>query len=432
MLTRLADVEPERVTWIWPGRLASGKLNLLVGDPGLGKSYVTLDVVARYTTGTVWPDGFPACPVGTAILLSAEDGLASTIGLRLDALGADPLRVHALPTVTDGRTVRGIQLADVTALESAIVQTGAGLIVIDPISAYVGDKDSHRDSEVRGLLAPLAQLAERHHVTILGVIHLLKNSQRAAIYRTIGSIAFVGAARVTLAVAVDPDREERRLLVPIKNNLSAPPAVLAFSIPDGRLKWEPNAVTGVDVQDLLRGPVSDCEERRESDEWLRDLLADGPVLVKVVEREARAAGMSKSTIDRAKARLRVRSIHHGQMGPWSWALPETAPVPVGRLSPDSDILGEIPKDSLKDVKSDSLTSLTSFQPPSIDPAADAFTLEPIRRHAGARSGAGSGGVRPVTPTELLAACEVVGIHLEVRGDQLHVEAPAGVVTPELR
>ncbi len=140
--------------------------------------------------------------------------------------------------------------------------------MIDPLSAYVGDTDSHRDAAVRGLLAPLAQLADRYRVTILGVIHLSKNSQRSAIHRAIGSIAFVGAARVVLAVAADPENEQRRLLAPVKNNLSSPAPVLAFSIPDGRLVYEPQPVVGMDINDVLRGPTFDRQERRDADEWL--------------------------------------------------------------------------------------------------------------------------------------------------------------------
>ena len=168
VLTCLADVSPEDVTWIWRGRVAAGKLNLIAGDPGLGKSFVTLDLIARYTTGRPLPDGSPGIPSGTAILLSAEDGLADTIRPRLDALGADVQRVHYVATVIDGRQERSIQLADVEALEEAILTKDAGLVVIDPLSAYVGDTDSHRDAAVRGLLAPLAQLADRYRVTILG------------------------------------------------------------------------------------------------------------------------------------------------------------------------------------------------------------------------------------------------------------------------
>jgi hypothetical protein len=235
VLTRLSTVPPETVTWLWPGRVARGKLNFLIGDPGLGKSWITLDVIARYTTGRPMPDGEGGGPPGSVILASAEDGAGDTIVPRLSVLGADLSSVYHVNTVTDGRTERGLQLSDIPELENAITETGAGLLVVDPVSAYMGHSDSHRDAEVRGLLAPLAQLADRHRVTVLGVMHLSKNSQRAAIHRASGSVAFTAAARVVCAVAQDPDNEQRRFLGSVKNNLSRPAPTLAFSFPQGRL-----------------------------------------------------------------------------------------------------------------------------------------------------------------------------------------------------
>jgi hypothetical protein len=161
VLVRLQDVQPEPVTWLWPGRLAAGKLALLVGDPGLGKSWITLDLAARLSTGSSMPDDAPAVPPGDVILLSAEDGVADTIRPKLDALGADVARIHHLAVLRAGEHERAVQLADIAALEWAIRETGARLMVIDPIAAYMGSTDAHRDAEVRGLMAPLAALAER-------------------------------------------------------------------------------------------------------------------------------------------------------------------------------------------------------------------------------------------------------------------------------
>src|SRR5215813_7612779 len=101
VVRRLADVQPENVTWLWPGRLALGKLTILSGDPGLGKSFLSLDVAARLTTGEMWPDGCPA-PSGTVVLLTAEDGVTDTVRARFDAAGGDPERVHVLEAIRDG------------------------------------------------------------------------------------------------------------------------------------------------------------------------------------------------------------------------------------------------------------------------------------------------------------------------------------------
>ena len=323
ILVRLANVKAEPVSWIWPCRLALGKLTLLVGDPGLGKSWITLDIAARVSCGGAWPDGGQAI-AGNVLLLSAEDGLADTIRPRLDALGADVMRVHHLAVLRAGEQERAVQLADAAALESAIRATGARLLVIDPISAYLGSTDSHRDAEVRALMAPLARVAERTGAAVLGVMHLAKSSQRPAMYRAVGSIAFAAAARVVLAVAADPERQDRRLVAPIKSNLSAPPAALAYTLADGRLTWEAGPVPDVDVNALLAGPPLDRQERREADGWLREMLADGPVLSRDIQRAGDAAGFSWRTLWRASKRLGVETERMGGLGAagkWYWRLP---------------------------------------------------------------------------------------------------------------
>lgn len=339
ILVRLADVAPESVSWLWPGCLARGKLTLLVGDPGLGKSLVTLDAAARVSTGREWPDAGHA-PLGDVVLLTAEDGLADTVRPRLDALDGDAARVHVLRAVRQGETERGFGLAaDLPALESSVTRTAAGLVVIDPLSAYLGKTDSYKDAEVRGLLAPLATLAERHSIAVLVVMHLTKDSQRPAIHRPGGSIGFVGAARVVLAVGRDSEDEERRLLVPVKSNLTAPPPALAYRVvgdPAGRarVQWEPDPVEGADADALLaQGAPVDREERREADDLLRELLAEGERPAAQMFAAARANGISDRTLKRAKWRLDVQARHEGRPGQpggaWWWSLPEPAGVAKG-------------------------------------------------------------------------------------------------------
>ena len=201
----LSSVTRERVSWIWDRRIARRKLNITAGEPGEGKSTLTLDVTARVTRGAAWPDGGHA-PQGTVLLLSAEDGLGDTIAPRLDAAGADSSQVHALTAVRsiDGKD-RHLDLSrDLPQLEAAIQQVHPLLVVIDPLSAYLGKTDSWKDSEVRSLLSPLAAMADRYNCAIVGVMHLSKSSGRKALHRLLGSIGFSAAARVVLAVAADP------------------------------------------------------------------------------------------------------------------------------------------------------------------------------------------------------------------------------------
>jgi putative DNA primase/helicase len=324
VLVCLADVRPELVKWIWPGRLAAGKLTLIVGDPGLGKSFLTLDIAARVSAGRVMPGGSPALTAAAVILMSAEDGVADTIRPRLDALGADVNEIHHLAVLRTGEHERAVQLADTASLEHAIRETDARVLIIDPLSAYLGSTDSHRDSEVRSLLAPLAALADRTGVAILGVMHLAKNSQQPAIYRAVGSIAFAASARIVLAVAADPERDDRRIVASVKSNLSAPPAALAYTIANGCLAWESDSISDVDIDALLAGPRVDRQGHHEVDTWLGELLADGPLPVRQVQAAAREMEFGWRTVERAKRRLNVVAERIGGMadsGQWRWLLP---------------------------------------------------------------------------------------------------------------
>ena len=204
ILTCLADVEPRPVSWLWPKRIPLGRITLLVGRPGEGKSFLTTDAAARVTTGTPWPDGSD-CSNGSVILISAEDDPADTIRPRLDAHYADVRRVHLLSAVRrvngDGHYERLIMLADVEAIEAALVQLpDCKLIVVDPIGSFLGGgTDAHRDNEVRGLLAPIAMLAEKHGPAVLVVAHRRKSAGSIADDLALGSRAFTAIARSVLA-----------------------------------------------------------------------------------------------------------------------------------------------------------------------------------------------------------------------------------------
>src|SRR5437660_11349850 len=221
VLRCFSDIAPKPLRWVWPGRIPLGKLTLLVGDPGLGKSLLTAGIASCVSRGASFPDG-ARCDSGSAILLSAEDDPGDAIRPRLDAAGADVSRVHILDAVrvqlTDGSlTEKSFNLeTDIALLEGVLREhPDVRLIVIGPISAYLGGTDSHSNAEVRGLLSPLAALAAKYGVAVLAVTHLRK-SAGAAIYRAISSIAFAAASRAVWAVACDPEDEERRLLVPGK------------------------------------------------------------------------------------------------------------------------------------------------------------------------------------------------------------------------
>lgn len=327
----MADVIPENVEWLWPGRLAVGKLTLIIGDPGLGKSWVTLYCAAQLSRGRAWADGTMP-PVVTSLLITAEDGVADTIRPRLNALDADCSRVHHASVLRTGKQERAIQLADIDAIEKEMVKRNAGLLVLDPVSAYLGKTDSHRDADVRGLLAPLAAVLEKRRAAGLVVMHLRKNTNGAAIHRAGGSIGFVGAARMVLAVAQDPEDEdgERRLLAPVKQNLTKPPDTLAFSIDDGQLLWSAEPVD-VDIDTILAGrPKGKQREEHQSaaEEFLRELLADEsrwPFDRNEAIRLGEAAGIKERTLRYTAHKIGIWPKRQG-FGPGShvrWHRPDT-------------------------------------------------------------------------------------------------------------
>lgn len=345
----LADIQPEPLRWLWPGRFPLGKLSILSGDPGLGKSLVTLAIAAAVSRGSPWPCREGTATLGDVVLISAEDDAADTIRPRLEAAGADLKRIHVLEGVdqsTDsGDTVhRPWNFGDVKALDRLLAaKPDCRLVVVDPISAYLAGTDSHKNADVRGLLAPLADMAAHHGVAVLAVSHLNK-SAGPAMYRTTGSLAFVAAARAAFAVAKDKDDLGRRLVLPIKCNLSPDSSGLAYRIGQSSngapvVEWETRPVT-ITADEALAVMNDDVEDRSQTDEavdWLRALLGDGPQKAGEVQREARQAGISDKALRRARERLKIRPSKSGFSGAWTWALPEDAQPAQGAHTPDVGI-----------------------------------------------------------------------------------------------
>ena len=333
-LTCLADIEARPVAWLWPGRIALGKVTMLAGDPGLGKSFVTLDIAARVSRGVVWPDGTPAMtePAGV-ILLTAEDDPADTIRPRLDAAGADVSRIHALEAVRQidgGETTFSIR-HDMDKLDKLLADSpSVRLVIIDPITAYLDGVDSHKNADVRAVLTPLGKMAGAHNVAMLVVSHLNKSGSSNAQYRVSGSLAFTAAARAVWLFAKDKSDAKRRLMLPMKNNLSNDETGMAYQLggtADGMptVQWEREPVT-VSADDVLADGdgESGATERDNAAEWLRDLLADGPVSSTDVFNQGNENGFTRPTLNRAKAMLKIRPHRHGYGGDgrWYWSLPD--------------------------------------------------------------------------------------------------------------
>lgn len=336
VLVCMADVQPRQVQWLWPGRVALGRITLVGGFPGLGKSFLTTDMASRVSTGASWPDGSP-CPAGSVILISAEDDPSDTIRPRLDAHHADVRRVHLLSAVRrrtkDGRDCEVLfALEDVVALDTALqAHTDCRLVVIDPIGSFLGRRtDAHRDNEVRGVLAPVARLAEKYGPAIVVVSHWNKAWSSVADDLILGSRAFTGIARAVWHLISDVEDKNRQLLLPGKNNLAPGRGGLAFRIQGDppALVWEPDPVN-MSADDALglknraasnKKPGPKPKARDTAAEWLANLLASGPLAAGEVREAAEAAGCSWRTVQRAADTIEVKRTRSEFKGGWIWEL----------------------------------------------------------------------------------------------------------------
>lgn len=336
-VTRVRDIEERPIDWLWQGYVARGKGTLFAGDPGLGKSLVSTTSAAIVSTGGQWPDGTP-CPAGDALILSAEDDAADTIKPRLIAAGADVDRVHIIDPIvtsvsheTGEKRTRLLSLKDDAGLlaERLVEHPQAALLIIDPVSAFLGGVDSHKNADVRAAMVPIDQVARTHGVAVVGITHLNKGAGGNALYRMTGSLAFVAAARAAFFVTRDPDDRDRRLMLPGKNNLGGDTVGFAFRIiPPAdpatqriTIEWEAEPVT-ISADEALTAPSDDhrCAVDEASD-FLREELKNGPRPQKELQSEACGAGLSWSSVRRAKDALGIVSAKAQFGGGWRWCWP---------------------------------------------------------------------------------------------------------------
>jgi putative DNA primase/helicase len=326
-VTLLADVSSEPIDWIWPRRIARGKLHVLAGDPGLGKSLLTLDVASRITSGREWPDGGSA-PIGNVLVFSLEDDAGDTIRPRVIAMGGDEYRVYV-------ETREGTPLSlekDMGDLEGLISGTGAVFVIIDPLNAYLGRQvDPFNDAKVRQVLSPLSRAASKMKAAILAVMHLNKDEKKDDLYRVGGSIGFVGAARLVFAVTGDPKNPEvDRLFAPLKTNISKLAVPLGYRVVEVSsghpvLEWtgERDTSTGRVLNAVAQTNRPD-EALARAEEFLSEILAEGSQLSKEVEVQAKRRGISITTLDRARKSLGVKAERNWSLanGPWMMSLPK--------------------------------------------------------------------------------------------------------------
>ncbi len=335
------DIQSVPISWLWTGRIALGKLTMVAGDPGLGKSLVTATLAAHVSKGYAWPVDQSIPPTGDIILISAEDDPADTIKPRLEAAGADCTRIHVVEAIQEEivdaeseSTQRMFSFKRDIATLGDLLSTlpNCRLVIIDPISAYLDSTDSNNNSDIRGLLAPLSELASKHKVAIVLVSHLNKNSGGNASYRVMGSLAFTAAVRTAYIVTKDKDNPERRLLMPLKNNIAKDKTGLAYSIVEAEngqpvIAWESEPVEMTTEEALA---ISQSTEQHtatdEAVDFLIDLLANGSVKAEEANKEAQRIGISSKPLRNARAKLGIKPKKSSSFEDsfWEWKLPEDA------------------------------------------------------------------------------------------------------------
>jgi len=336
---RLSDVKAEPISWLWQGRIARGKVSMIAGNPGLGKSQLTCALAAVVTMGGHWPVDNAPCEIGNVVFVCGEDDAADTIRPRLEAAGADVSRCFILDMVRDvandgAQRQRSFSLqTDLPALAAMVEEIGgAALVVIDPISAYLGRVDSNKNSDIRALLEPLGKFSNTWGTAVVCISHFNKGSSNGdALARVTGSLAFVAAARAAFVVVKDKDDDRRRLFLTAKNNIGNDGNGLAYQvrgvmldngISTSRVEWEPEPVS-ISADEAMRPSIEDAEGDLISDarQFLISSLADGAIAAKQIDIDRRGAGYSEATIRRARVSLGIKPRKDGMRGGWVWELP---------------------------------------------------------------------------------------------------------------
>jgi len=346
---RVSDIEARPINWLWRDKIARGKPTLIAGNPGLGKSQITMSVAAIVSRGGRWPVDRTACDAGNVVILSAEDAPEDTIRPRLEAAGADLNRCFVLEAVCtvneDGKPIRRAFTLrrDIDRLSALLEQIGnVALVIVDPISAYLSGTDSHNNAEVRAALAPLAELADRHGAAVVVVSHLNKSGSTDPLSRVTGSLAFVAAARAAFVVTADADDDRRRLFLPLKNNLAECREGLAYrlegctaqGIETSRVSWEADPVTITADEALNKIPDEEKSALDEAEDWLRELLTgEGEMTKREIMRIAKEEGFAERTIHRARQRLRLTTETEGfgKDKQSLWRLPHSCQPPSKRF-----------------------------------------------------------------------------------------------------
>ncbi|MGU7838700.1 bifunctional DNA primase/polymerase [Burkholderia sp. AW33-5] len=338
-VTRVADVQARPIEWLWPSVFALGKHSIIAGPPGLGKSQLSIFLAAAVSVGGTLPDG-SKCPQGDVVMLTMEDDIADTIRPRLEAAGADLNRVYVLDGVPEKlkNGQDGMRAFDLTRDVQLLGQLAdklenLRLIIVDPISAFMGETDSHKNAEVRAALSMISKLAESRRAALLSISHLNKSSESNALNRVTGSGAFAAQARAVYIVARDSEDDTIRTMSPAKNNVGDDRTSFFFTVEGVTLNsgiatskavWQERTEerSADEALERKKGRDTDTAMGRAA-RFIHEQLQDGPKPSKEVQSAAKDASISEKTLRRARETLGVvtKKAEGSKNGEWLWILP---------------------------------------------------------------------------------------------------------------
>ena len=316
-MIRMSEVQSQEIEWLWYPFIPYGKLTIIQGDPGDGKTTMVLNLAAKLSKGEALDENMKVTEPVNVIYQTAEDGLADTVKPRLELAGADCERIIVID-----ESDKSLSMVD-ERLEQAIVRTGARLLILEPIQAYLGGgMDMNRANEARDMTKKLGALAEKTKCAIILIGHMNKASGNKAAYRGMGSIDFFAVARSVLLVGRVEGESNTRAVVQIKNNLAAFGHPKAFALSEDGFKWLGDYEITVD--EVLGGITPKANKMEQAKQMLRELAeTQSAVLSNEIFDRANELGISKRTLENAKKELGVqtRKINNA----WYWELDKVKP-----------------------------------------------------------------------------------------------------------
>ena len=297
---------------------------------------MSLWMAATVSNGSQWPLEEGYTDEGNVIILTSEDEVDDTIKPRLELLSANMSKIFIL----DGYKKKGLKTQeqafglsnDLEVLDNMIEEiSGASLVIIDPVNAYLDDVDSYKNSEVRNLLRPLSQLASKHKTSIIMISHPPKTKGTPAVHKVSGSMAFVAAARSGFLIMRDPEDRDRRLMFPIKNNLGSDKNGLSFRVEKvsldsekekTRIVWDSEPIS--ESADFYMNQDQNYKKPSKTDKaeyWLKERLEEGPQPAGDLIKTGEEFGFTPKILRDAGERFDMKRYKDG-LDHWMWKLPD--------------------------------------------------------------------------------------------------------------